>query len=280
MGSPPRQDSPGARRTRTGLLAAFVIGATAASLVWLVTNQARVRGWESDSATGSARTRPGRASDPEWTGHLAALEAEIAARKQLASELAELREALGRSGAVLTPDAPSDEETDSSASATEEGGENEAAALATGRGFDVEALVRVGFDPREAERLRNRWEEFEMEKLYLRDLATREGWGSSPRHRQEQQGLALALAEGLGDDDYDALLYATGQPNRVLVTDVLESSPASSAGLERGDTILRYDGERIYGVGELRRATAAGEAGQFVPVEVLRDSHSVTLYVR
>ena len=89
---------------------------------------------------------------------------------------------------------------------------------------------------------------------------------------------ATALARG--EEAYAALLYATGRPNSVVVTDVLESSPARDAGLEPGDEILRYASERLFRPNELRLATAAGEPNEFVSIEVRRDGRPVTLQVR
>ena len=61
----------------------------------------------------------------------------------------------------------------------------------------------------------------------------------------------------------------------MVVRDVLERSPAKQAGLEPGDTILRYDDKRVFAVGELRHATAQGEPGEFVRIEVAENGGHV-----
>ena len=65
--------------------------------------------------------------------------------------------------------------------------------------FDEAALTRLGIDPRDATLLHERWEQFEMEKLYLVDAATREGWLRKPRLSREIQAARAALQEELGD---------------------------------------------------------------------------------
>jgi hypothetical protein len=218
-----------------------------------------------------------------WSALLRALEDEVEARKELASEVAELRDALAEVGLFSEPDPSADFGADSSEvppDVDDEAGEVAAPLAGPRPGFDAEALVAAGLDTARAAALRERWEEHELEKLYLRDQAAREGWMMSPRHRREQNDLAARLRYEIGDEDYAALLYATGRPNSVVVTDVLESSPARDAGLEPGDEILRYASERLFRPNELRLATASGEPGEFVSLEVMRDGRIVTLHVR
>ncbi|HVP30028.1 MAG TPA: PDZ domain-containing protein [Myxococcota bacterium] len=150
------------------------------------------------------------------------------------------------------------------------------------RSLDEAALIAGGFSASEAARLRERYENVEMERLYLRDRATREGWLSTPRFAEERRALEQrlgALRGELGDDGYDWFLYASGQFNRVVVADVLDGSPAQEAGLQRGDALVRYGDQRVFDPDELMRATSAGQAGESVRVEVLRgsDRRTVTL---
>jgi hypothetical protein len=222
------------------------------------------------------------ADEQRWSAVLEALDQEVEAREELSREVAELRGALAAAGllyesGVSSPVEIPDETFDAGGDPTEED-----LPVAAGRrpGFAAEALVAAGLDPARAAALRERWEEYTLEKLYLRDQAAREGWMMSPRHRREQNALANRLRDEIGEEDYGALLYATGEPNTVEVTDVLARSLAHDAGLEPGDRILRYDGARIFRPNALRLATAAGELGEFVSVEVDRDGRLVTLRVR
>ncbi|RIL06195.1 MAG: hypothetical protein DCC71_07835, partial [Proteobacteria bacterium] len=148
-----------------------------------------------------------------------------------------------------------------------------AAALAAPPSFDVDRLVALGFRREDVERFRSRLDEIELERLYLRDRATREGWLQSPRFVSESRAIDDAFAALRSEFDeslYDWALYMTGVPNRVAVAEVLEGSTAASIGLERGDVIVRYDDRLVLDAGELRQATVTGRPGELVAVEIQR----------
>lgn len=142
--------------------------------------------------------------------------------------------------------------------------------------FDVNALVLKGLPPYEAERLRERWEQYALDKIYLDDQASREGWRRKPQHYYQRQQLQRDIREELGDEGWDQMLYASGQNNRVVIRDVLGGSAAEIAGLQPGDTILRYDDNPMYKVPSLQRATTRGEIGERVQVEILRAGERFT----
>jgi hypothetical protein len=219
-----------------------------------------------------------------WFALLDTLEQEIEARRELERDVAELRDALAVAGLLHeTPGSPlSDPSAEGASTRPDEEAPEAFAPVAAGvrPGFDAAALVAAGIEPGRAAALRERWEEHQLEKLFLTDQAAREGWMSSPRHWLEQNAVVSRLRDEIGEEDYATLLYATGEPNAIEVTDVLARSPAHDAGLEVGDEILRYDGARVFRPNGLRRATSAGEPGEFVSIEVMRDGRPVTLRVR
>ena len=131
----------------------------------------------------------------------------------------------------------------------------------------------------EIDRVRERWEKNELDRLYLTDEARREGWLGSGKHRQRMQEINASLREDLGEQAYDQMLYATGRPNRIVVRDVLSGSQASEVGILPGDQILRYDGARIFAPRELSRSTSTGEAGAPVRIEVLRQGRPEVLWL-
>jgi len=145
--------------------------------------------------------------------------------------------------------------------------------------FDSDALARAGYSDADAQSVRDRWEQFQLDKLYLAGEAKREGYLNKPRHRLQLAELEAELREDLGDYDYDAFLYATGQPNRVVVGDVLQDSPAEEAGFLSGDRVLSYAGDRIFRPRQLRDATSEGVEGSTLDIEVGRGSRIVTLRV-
>ena len=147
--------------------------------------------------------------------------------------------------------------------------------------FNEQALVDSGMSNSQARELKVFFEQQELQQLYLRDQAVREGWDRQ-KYRDEIQALndeEDALKDRLGESAYDAYLYASGQPNRVAVSSVLATAPAGAAGIQSGDHILRYDNQRIYSGFELRQATTGGEASDSVAVEVERDGEILEFYI-
>lgn len=63
----------------------------------------------------------------------------------------------------------------------------------------------------------------------------------------------------------------------VLVSRVMDQSPAKKAGIQAGDVIVRLDRKSIQTVTDLRRAVAYFEPGDRVEIEIIRDSSPRTL---
>jgi len=149
--------------------------------------------------------------------------------------------------------------------------------------FNQQALIDVGMDASEAQQLKERFEKQELETLYLRDKAVREGWLGSNRYRKELQKLETqtdGLKEELNEEAYAAYLFASGQPNQVSVQSVLTRSAADNSGILPGDQILRYDNQRIYNWQNLRNATTRGDITETVTVEVIRDNKRIEFYMQ
>jgi len=141
-------------------------------------------------------------------------------------------------------------------------------------GIDVDTLVAAGFPEDRVRAFKEKIDQVELDRLYLRDVAAREGWLDTPRFREEDVDMGSVINEArneLGDDFYDWLLYSTGRPNRVRVGDVIAGSAAATAGLQPGDVILGYGEQRVFNPDELRSATSGGMAGDATAISVLRD---------
>ena len=202
------------------------------------------------------------------------LQDEIRARQALALKL----ETLSRQVAALDSTAGLDATADSTDQPA--AGEDDSELPETGW-FDQQALLDSGMNSSLANELKLTFEQLEMERLYLRDRAAREGWDRE-QMRNELQALESRqdeLRERLGETAYDAYLYASGQTNRVAVTSVLASAQAGQAGIKSGDHILRYDSQRIYNWMDLRAATTSGDISDTVPVEVERDGETLQFYL-
>jgi len=146
----------------------------------------------------------------------------------------------------------------------------------------LDPFLEAGFDPDRAEYVKQLQDDLALQRLYLRDQAEREGWLRSPRYRDAMQAIAQreeGLAQELGQDDYDRYLYAIGRPNRVLVGDVLANGPAQRAGIQIGDAILSYGGDRIFEANSLVTATREGTAGMSTAVEIEREGETQLVYV-
>jgi hypothetical protein len=145
--------------------------------------------------------------------------------------------------------------------------------------FDESQLLEAGFDGDEIERLRDRYDAYKMEELYLRDEATREGWAGRGRVRMETQAIRNSFRSEVGDPAYDMVLFATGENNRVRLVDTLATSPARAANLQSGDLILRYAGENIFTVADLQASSRSGKAGGTIAIDVMRGGETVRLYL-
>jgi serine protease Do len=69
------------------------------------------------------------------------------------------------------------------------------------------------------------------------------------------------------------------QPAGALVADVIEGSPAATAGFQRGDVITSFDGAAIHEMHELPRVVANTPVGKQVKVDILRQGKITTLTV-
>ena len=203
-----------------------------------------------------------------------ALDQEVEARNSLAFEVSRLRAALELMTAVPAPsagDGAPAQQTPEPEADTKRGPEAPA-------GFQADRLRALGLGSREIDRLEEEWGRYELARLEVQDQALREGWFYTRRHRDALAALDAELRERLGAALYDDYLYATGSPNRVVVQHVIRGSTADSAGLTKGDVIVAYGGAPVFRPRDIQRATAAGQRGESVELEVERNGRR--LYFR
>ena len=133
----------------------------------------------------------------------------------------------------------------------------------------LNTFVAGGFSEDEARRVVELESQAQFRALEAAHEAQRTG--ESPDFFNLVSGPQSILRSELGDDGYSRYLEAQGQPTAITVTQVMQGSPGSRAGLQPGDEIVSYNGERIFSVNELRQLTTQGTPGEDVVIEVDRD---------
>jgi serine protease Do len=66
----------------------------------------------------------------------------------------------------------------------------------------------------------------------------------------------------------------------VLISDVVQDSPAERAGIAAGDIVLEFDGKKVDTPQDLQKAVAATVPGKGVPLKVWRDNGQKTLEIK
>ena len=146
----------------------------------------------------------------------------------------------------------------------------------------VDGLVLAGMDVFTATEIARNQSQVELARMELRDQAIRDGYIGGEQYREEMRELRsseVQLADEVGEETYDRYLFHTGQPNRIAVQSVLMGSAAEGIGIQGGDVVLSYEGERVYNTRDLRSAIAEGNRDEIVDVSVLRDGSTITLSI-
>ncbi len=133
----------------------------------------------------------------------------------------------------------------------------------------VNLLTQGGFSEDEAREILKRESAAEYEAMLAAHEAQRNG--EDLDLTRSLGGAQDLLRAELGDDEYARYLRAQGQAAAIQVTQVMEGSPGSRAGLQPGDEIVSYNGDRVFTVNDLRSLTLQGTAGEDVVVEIDRD---------
>ena len=133
----------------------------------------------------------------------------------------------------------------------------------------VDRLVEAGFPADQAAWIVQREAELQMEMLRARYDAMR----GNAEQVFVAQGFSQSneLRAELGDADYERFLAANGRSTSVGIGSVIANSPAQVAGLQPGDEIVRYDGERVFSMMDMAGRIMQGEKEGNVVVDILRD---------
>jgi S1-C subfamily serine protease len=96
-------------------------------------------------------------------------------------------------------------------------------------------------------------------------------------NKDEHKAFLGVLMQELSDEVLEGL--DTTVKRGVLVTEVVEDSPAEKAGIEEGDIIVEFMGKKVDSPDELRDLVAEQEIGDEVKVKVMRGKRTETLKV-
>jgi hypothetical protein len=139
----------------------------------------------------------------------------------------------------------------------------------------VDRLIEAGFPADQAAWIVQREAELQMERLQARYDAMRgnEEQGFFAQGFSQNSGLRAEL----GDADYERFLLANGRSTSVGIGSVIANSPAQNAGLQPGDEIVRYDGERVFSMMDMAGRIMQGDKEGNVVVDIVRDGAPMQL---
>jgi C-terminal processing protease CtpA/Prc len=141
----------------------------------------------------------------------------------------------------------------------------------------VTRMVESGFSEDEARRVLEQESQAAFKALESAWEAQRSG-ETIDRYSSDFNPQAIMRSE-LGDDTYARYLEAQGQPTAIKITQVLGGSPGSKIGLQPGDQLVSYAGDRVFSVTELRNQSMQGNPGEDVVIEIERDGTRIQLTV-
>ena len=145
--------------------------------------------------------------------------------------------------------------------------------------YKTQALVDAGFSKDEATSIVRTESEIELQRLQEQYDSRREQIKNMSEENPDWQTKNNPLRAKLGDDYYQKYMEAQGWPTSVTVASVMHNSPGEAAGLQHGDNILRYANTRVFNIGDLNTATAQGNVGESVLVEIERDGQPLQLTI-
>jgi hypothetical protein len=143
--------------------------------------------------------------------------------------------------------------------------------------FSDESLTALGMDSREVDDLRYTFEQYQLEIIATRNDAEAKGLSTSSRLTAQLRKVEMQFRQNIGDENYDKILYASGENNRLRISDLLQGSAAHYSGIVSGDVLYSYGGERVFDPGSFYLKTKGTDVSQTIEVVVLRDGEPVNL---
>lgn len=136
-----------------------------------------------------------------------------------------------------------------------------------------DAMIEAGMAPDRVDYILRRESEMRYESMQAVYEARNSG---EPLEFNRNLNPDAMLRDEIGDTEYEMYLEANNRSTSVGITSVMASSPGERAGLQAGDEIVGYDGERVFSTSELIQQTMAGGDGDVV-VDVMRDGSAMQI---
>ncbi len=133
-----------------------------------------------------------------------------------------------------------------------------------------DSLIAVGLAPNRADWILQRESELRYESMQARFEARNSGTPQDFFFDASLNSESMLRAE-IGDADYEMYLEANNRPTAIIISGVVASSPGERAGLQPGDQIVNYDGQRVFSTWELVQQTMGGGDEGTVVIDLLRD---------
>ena len=138
-----------------------------------------------------------------------------------------------------------------------------------------DSLIDAGLAPDRADWILRRESELRYESMQARfearNSGTEQGWFDAAVNPESM------LRAEIGDADYEMYLEGNNRPTSVSISNVMASSPGERAGLQAGDEIVNYDGQRVFSTWELVQQTMGGGGEGTVVVDLLRDGAPIQI---
>ncbi|MEM7359686.1 MAG: PDZ domain-containing protein [Pseudomonadota bacterium] len=145
--------------------------------------------------------------------------------------------------------------------------------------FKKRRLVESGFSEDEAQWVIDSEADVQLQQLYDQYNQRRAALEQAAESGQAQNSARAELRTKLGDEVFERYLKANGQSTSITVGGVMASSPGDNAGLQPGDNIVAYDGQRVFDVRDLNQLTIQGTEGESVLLEVERNGNTTQLTI-
>lgn len=150
------------------------------------------------------------------------------------------------------------------------------------RRMQLQRLIDAGLNPDRAEFILHKQERFQFEHMqvtyeyrHLRDKSSEEAQALKEKLEIYSHPRKLFEHE-LSPQEFELYLDANGGRQEMQVDNVVADTPAYNAGLQPGDKIISYNGERVFHMGDLRQQIYKVAPGETVAVEVQRAGSSST----